>query len=96
MSCISRTPGRAPTPSQRDHLVMLLEAAAISRETAKGPYAPGMERANPNVIGALRDRGEALSRMVRNGRGSQFTAYWLTPLGIETAQSLRADASGER
>ena len=40
------------------------------------------------VIGKLRDFGLADSRVVRTGRGSQHTAYWLTAAGIAAAREL--------
>ena len=49
------------------------------------------------MIGALRDRGLADSRVVRAGaRGTgngQFTAYWLTAAGAAAARELEKAAS---
>lgn len=88
MSCPSRTPGRPPTPGQRAQLVQLLEAGALSRDTAAAPHHPAMHGYNAVIIGALRDRGEAESRSVRRNRRS-WTEYWLTEKGAELARQIK-------
>lgn len=74
------------TPAQREQLLTLFAASAISRETGRPPF--DLKVCNPNVIGILRDKGLADSRVVRKPGGSQFTAYWLTPAGVELVRTF--------
>lgn len=76
----------AMTPAQTEQLLGLFAAGALTRETGVGPYA--LKACNPNVIGILRDKGLADSRVVRPKGGSQFTAYWLTKAGAAKAREL--------
>ena len=71
------------SPAEREQLLAMKTAEATSRAAAIGPY--DLKPCNPNVIGALRDKGFASSRTVRPTGGSQFTAYWLTEAGVAKA-----------
>ena len=76
------------TSGQQRQLQQLLDADALDSASAKGPYDPAMRGFSAMVIGKLRDFGLADSRVVRTGRGSQHTAYWLTPDGVTAAREL--------
>jgi hypothetical protein len=93
MGCPSRLPNHPLTASQRANLAMLRRAGAISRETGRKPYGAKMAGFNPVVMGALRAKGLADSRTVRPKGGSQFTAYWLTPAGVERADQVLREES---
>ncbi len=82
---------RSFTLAQQRQLQQLLDAGALDSDSAKGPYEPAMRGFSTMVIGKLRDYGLADSHVVRTGRGSQHTAYWLTAAGIAAARKL-ADA----
>lgn len=92
MACISRTPGRAPTPGQVGQLKLLMAAGAVSRDAAKGPHDLGMGRCHPNIIGALVDRGEAGKRS-KSVKGRSWTEYWLTEAGLKLANELAGSGS---
>jgi hypothetical protein len=90
-----RAPGDL-TDSQQRQLVGLLQASARLEVNAVSVY--DLQRlgclANPLVIGALRDLGLADSQVIRLKGGSQFTAYWLTPAGVERARQLQRAPNG--
>lgn len=74
------------TKAQRLQLLTLNRAAARGRDCGVDVYRE--PRLNPVVIGKLRDMGLADSRVIRPAGGSQRTAYWLTPDGLEAAERL--------
>jgi hypothetical protein len=82
----------AMTPSQREHLGLLLKVGALTRETAvcSFDHRPTLHHLNPGVIGILIDKGFADKR-VRGARGeSRITVYWLTAAGQAKARELAA------
>jgi hypothetical protein len=102
MTCISRTASHPLTDNQRAQLLGMLRAAAISRETAKQidklPMAAiggaGALHANTLVIGALRGKGLADSRSVRE-HGRSWTEYWLLDDGVRMAERVAAESAAE-
>lgn len=52
----------------------------------------GLATANPLIIGALRDKGLALSRGRQSGQ-RRWTEYWLTDLGYLEAGEQRRRAA---
>lgn len=90
MACPSRDPARPLTANQRQQLIALYEAGAKCRSTAVSidQLPQGPATANPLIIGALRDKGLALSRC-RQAGGRRWTAYWLTDLGyLEAGEQI--------
>lgn len=81
------------TPAQERQLVDLKRFGAVAEATACGPYESACP-INPLVLGKLRDLELAASRVVRKPGGSQFTAYWLTPAGVERARQLQRAPNG--
>jgi hypothetical protein len=84
------------TAAQEHQLVALLRTLTRKEQAAVSVYdlQDCGNMANPLVIGALRDRGLADSQVVRPRGGSQFTAYWLTPAGVERARQLQRAPNG--
>lgn len=92
MSCPSRNPGHPLTASQKEELLRLYAVRALDRGSGQGPFGEGMRGLNPNVQGALRDKGLADSRTIRRAGASQFTAYWLTAAGLERVAQITGTA----
>ncbi len=95
MSCISRTAAHPLTANQQGQLLQLLAAGAVSQSYEVTIYQLQTDRRHamlPNtlVIGALRDKGLAMSR-VRSHAKSQATVYWLSPEGVDRARALLAE-----
>lgn len=80
------------TRAQTLNLLLLLRRKAIGEAKAVSIYDE--QKLNPVVIGKLRDKGLAESKVQRRGRGHQFTVYWLTPAGEKAAKKVRKPTSG--
>jgi hypothetical protein len=79
------------TDNQRRQIRALAAAEAVSAASAASIYDLQRTYGSPLVLGALRERGLASSRVVRPGQAGangQFTAYWLTPAGVAAAKTL--------
>ena len=91
MACPSRNPDRPLTANQMLQLTALFLAGALSKETAvsAADLPQSLATSNPLIIGALRDKGLALSRS-RRVKGRSWTEYWLTAEGKDAALRLQA------